>query len=360
MTAQPKNPLEWVREDIRALAAYHVPPAQGMIKLDAMENPYTWPDAMRSAWLERLEQVALNRYPDPQAAELQQQLRRTLGVPADAALILGNGSDELIQILAMALALPGRTLLAPEPTFVMYRMIATYTGMAYRAVPLRADFTLDLDTMLAAIAYARPALVFLAYPNNPTGNLFLREQVEAIIQATPGIVVVDEAYHAFAGRSFLDQVGHYPNLVVMRTLSKIGLAGLRLGLLVGPQELVAQLEKVRLPYNVNVLTQVSATFALEHYGVLLAQAARIMEERSRMSTALQRMAGVKASDSAANFILFRVSPGGANQVHQGLLDAGVLIKNLHGAGGLLTDCLRVTVGAPAENDQFLAALEKMV
>ncbi len=359
MTESPTSPLAWVRPEIRDLHAYHVPPAAGLVKLDAMENPYTWPEAMRTAWLQRLQQVAVNRYPDPGAQQLQQQLRVTLGVPADAALLLGNGSDELIQILAMALAGPGRGVLAPVPTFVMYKMIATYVGMDFHGVPLRADFSLDLDAMLAAIATTRPALIFLAYPNNPTGNLFTSRQVQAILEAAPGIVVVDEAYHAFAGASFLDQVNRYPNLVVMRTLSKIGLAGLRLGLLAGPPPLIAELDKVRLPYNINVLTQVSAAFALEHYPTLLEQTRSIVAERARLAAALTRL-GLQAYDSSANFILFRARDGDGERIFNGLKAAGILIKNLNGSGGPLRDCLRVTVGTAEENGLFLSALEKMV
>lgn len=359
MTGIKKPPVDWVRPDIRALSAYHVPPAQGLTKLDAMENPYVWPDSMRAAWLERLQSVAINRYPDPQSGDLQRQLRTTLEVPEGAAIMLGNGSDELIQILAMALAESGRVIMAPDPTFVMYKMIATFTGMRYQAVPLRRDFALDLDAMLAAISQMQPAVVFLAYPNNPTGNLYPREQVAAIIRAAPGIVVVDEAYHAFAGDSFLGEVLDFPNLLVMRTLSKIGLAGLRLGLVVGAPELLAELEKLRLPYNINVLTQVSATFALEHYPILLDQTRRIVAERERLHQGLLAL-GTQPYASAANFILFRVTSGNADRVYAGLKDAGVLIKNLNGAGGALTDCLRVTVGKSAENDQFLDALEKVV
>jgi len=352
-----KNLIErWIRPEVRAIAAYHVPDPGKMIKLDAMENPYPWPEAMVAAWLEVLRRVQVNRYPDPGAAALKGELRAAMGVPADMELLLGNGSDEIIQIMAMAMGGEGRTLLAPEPTFVMYRMIAAFAGMGYVGVPLREDFSLDLPAMLAAIEQHQPALIFLAYPNNPTGNLFDEAAIEAILEAAEGLVVVDEAYHAFAGRSFMDRLGRYPNLVVMRTVSKLGLAGLRLGLLAGPAEWLEQFDKVRLPYNINVLTQASAAFALEHVEVFDRQTATLRQEREKLFVALQALEGVEPFPSAANFILFRVAPGRAEALFEGIKRRGVLIKNMRADTGPLAHCLRVTVGTPEENQAFLAAL----
>jgi len=351
-----------IRPEIRALTAYPVPSAAGLIKLDAMENPYDWPGALPEAlqreWLDRLRHAQINRYPDPQAQSLKARLRPALGVPEGAELLLGNGSDELIQIIALALARPGATLLAPAPTFVMYEMIATFTGLRYVSVPLRPDFTLDLEAMRAAIAREQPAVVFLAWPNNPTGVLYDREAVRAVIGAAPGLVVVDEAYHAFAQSSFIDEVPRHENLLVMRTLSKQGLAGLRLGVLAGRPEWVAEFDKVRLPYNINTLSQLSAEFALDHVVILDEQAAAIRRERARLAEALRALPGIESWPSAANFILLRVSGGRAGTVHAALRQAGVLIKNLDPAGGLLAGCLRVTVGAPEENEVFLEALRR--
>ena len=223
----------WIRPEIQALSAYHVPPARGFIKLDAMENPYGWPPELVQAWLDTLRSVELNRYPDPGASELSDALRRVMQVPAGMQVVLGNGSDELIQMLALAVAAPGRVVLAPEPTFVMYRMIAQVAGMRYQAVALADDFSLDSGATLAAIETHAPAIVFLAYPNNPTGTLFDARVVEGVIGAAPGLVVVDEAYAPFTDASFMCRLGEFPNLLVMRTVSKMGLAGLRLGLLAG-------------------------------------------------------------------------------------------------------------------------------
>jgi len=356
MEAEEARIARWVRPEIRALSAYHVPDPGRMIKLDAMENPYTWPEEMVDAWLERLRGVGLNRYPDPGARQLQARLREAMAVPEGSALLLGNGSDEIIQMLALTVGGLGRTLLAPEPGFAMYRMIATFAGMSYAGVPLAPDFRLDGEAMLAAIERHQPALVFLAYPNNPTGNLFDEKIMEAIISAAPGLVVVDEAYHAFAGASFMPRLGEWGNLLVMRTLSKLGLAGLRLGLLSGPAPWLEELEKVRLPYNINVLTQESAAFALEHLDVLDEQTARIRQERGRLAAALEARDGLTVYPSAANFILFRTPAGRATAIFEGIKARGVLIKNLSPVGSMLTDCLRVTVGRPEENDAFLAAL----
>lgn len=352
------DPIErWIRPELRALVAYQVPDPQGLVKLDAMENPYHLPDELTEAWLARLRAVHFNRYPDPQARPLKAALRRAMGVPEGQALILGNGSDELIQIIAMALAGPGRCVLAPEPGFVMYRMIATLVGMRYVPVPLReGDFALDGEAMLEAIERECPAVVFLAYPNNPTGNLWDRALIERIIEAAPGLVVIDEAYAPFASDSFMGDLGRWDKLLVMRTLSKMGLAGLRLGLLAGPPAWLAELEKIRLPYNINVLTQASAEFALGHAEVFEAQAAAIREARARLQQALAAIDGVTVYPSEANFILFRVPPGRAEGVFEGIKRGGVLIKNLSAAGGLLADCLRVTVGTPEENARFLQAL----
>jgi histidinol-phosphate aminotransferase len=346
-----------IRPEIRALQAYHVPDATGLIKLDAMENPYSWPAALKQEWLEVLRAVPINRYPDPAARTLRAQLKQSLAVPADMDVLLGNGSDELIQLILMGVARPGAVVLAPLPTFVMYQMIATFVGLQFVGVPLAADFGLDLAAMRAAIHQHQPAVVFLAYPNNPTGNLFDAAAIEALLREAPGLVVVDEAYHAFAQQSFMPRLAQFDNLLVMRTLSKQGLAGLRLGVLAGDPAWLAEFDKLRLPYNINSLTQASAEFALKHKDVLDEQAARLRAERERLLQELAALTGVQVWPSAANFILFRTDAS-ADAVFAALRQQAVLIKNLSGAGGVLTNCLRVTVGTPEENAAFLAALRK--
>jgi histidinol-phosphate aminotransferase len=351
------TPAELICPAIRALSPYHVPEATGLIKLDAMENPYSWPAELIEAWLATLRTAPLNRYPDPNATRLKAQLRASMAIPGDAGLILGNGSDELIQLLILALAGPDRVILAPDPSFVMYRLIAAFVGLRYVGVPLRAvDFSLDLEAMLAAIERHRPVLIFLAYPNNPTGNCFAEQDVRRVIQAAPGLVVVDEAYFPFTARSFLPSLAEFDRLLLMRTLSKLGLAGLRLGLLTGAPHWLEEFEKLRLPYNISSLTQVSAEFALTHQTVLAEQAYRIRADRAVLLAALNALPGITAFPSETNFILFRAPAGQADRLFESLREGGILIKNLNPGSGLLQDCLRVTVGTAEENQAFLAAL----
>lgn len=347
-------PSDVLRPELLQWRAYAVGDSRGMVKLDAMENPYALPEGLRAPLRAALAEAALNRYPDPAATELAAALRRTLGVPADAGMMLGNGSDELIQILCQAVARPGAVVMGLEPSFVLYRSAAEAAGCRFVGVPLTASFQIDLPALARAVETHRPALLFLAYPNNPTGNLFPREAVESVLALAPGLVVVDEAYHAFARQTYLGELSSRPHLLVMRTLSKLGLAGLRLGLLTGGEGWIHELDKLRLPYNINVLTQHAARFALDHLDVLLAQAQQILEDRTALLARLRSLPGIEVFPTDANFVLFRVSQ--APRVFEGLLRRRVLIRNLSAAHPLLHDCLRVTVGTPVENRQFQEAL----
>jgi histidinol-phosphate aminotransferase len=347
----------WVRPEIRAIGAYQVAEAQGLIKLDAMENPYVWPEEMRREWADLLARSDVNRYPDPRAQALREPLRQAMGIADGMAMLLGNGSDEIIQMIVMALAAPGRVLLSVEPGFVMYRMIAAFCGMGYQGVPLQtADFSLDMPAMREAIDRHRPAVIFLAYPNNPSGNLFVESDVLEIISLAPGLVVIDEAYAPFTDASFIDRLGQFDNLLVMRTLSKMGLAGLRLGLLAGPSAWLSEFDKVRLPYNINCLTQVSTLFALRHAQVFDRQTRMIRDDRQDLLHKLTGLAGVTAYASEANFITIRLPQGRARPVFAAMKQAGVLVKCLDGAHPLLSDCLRLTIGTAAENAACLHAL----
>jgi histidinol-phosphate aminotransferase len=360
MTSVNDRVKQLVRAEIRNISAYHVPPAGKLIKLDAMENPWPWPDSLRAAWLEELKTVELNRYPDPSAQALQAVMRAAMSVPDSAGVMLGNGSDELIQMIVQTVAAPGRGVLAPEPTFVMYRQIAAVTGLEFISVPLRQDFSLDADAMLTAITRQQPAVTFLAYPNNPTGNLFDAGTIKAILSAAEGLVVVDEAYAPFTDASFMSQLEQHDNLLVLRTVSKMGLAGLRLGLLAGAREWLEQIDKTRLPYNLGSLNQMTGRFALQHKPVFDEQARKIRDARAELLAGLQGMSSLAVYPSEANFILFRVPPGRADAIYQGLQQAGILIKNLHGSADTLRDCLRVTVGLPEENRAFLVALAQQL
>lgn len=344
-----------IRPEISSLAAYHVPDAAGLLKLDAMENPYLLPAEMQQALAQHLAQVALNRYPVPSYSSLKQLIADKLGVPADREIVLGNGSDELIAMISVACAKPGAKVLAPVPGFVMYAMSAKFAGLEFIGVPLQADLTLDTAAMLAAIRTHRPAITYLAYPNNPTGTLYDADDIVAIAHAVgdSGVVVVDEAYQPFAPTSFMPRLAEFNNLVVMRTVSKLGLAGIRLGYMAGNNALMHEFEKVRPPYNINVLTQAAAEFVLQRVEVLDAQAAELRAQRSQLAMALSALPGVQVFPSAANFLLIRVA--NAEQVFAKLLDHKILVKNIGKMHSLLENCLRITVSTQEENALFIAA-----
>ncbi|MFZ4757453.1 MAG: histidinol-phosphate transaminase [Burkholderiaceae bacterium] len=348
------TPQDLVRPDILAMSSYHVPPASGLVKLDAMENPYVLPAELTQALAARLAAVAINRYPAPSYARLKQLIRDTLGVPAGAEVLVGNGSDELITMISVATAKPGATVVAPSPSFVMYDLSTHFAGSRFVPVPLATDLSLDLDAMLAAIAEHRPAVVWLAYPNNPTGNCFERAAIERILAVAPGLVVLDEAYQPFALDSWMEALPRHDNLVVMRTVSKLGLAGIRIGYMAASPRWIAEFDKVRPPYNVSVLDEAAAEFALEHLDVLQAQCARIRDDRERVRAALDAIPGVTVFPSRANFVLVRVA--GATAVAAAMRERGVLIKDVSRMHPLLADCLRLTVGTPDENAAMLAAL----
>ena len=347
------TPAQLVRPEILALKAYHVAEAEGMVKLDAMENPYPLPGPLREELARVLALAELNRYPEPSGRRLRELIARKMQVPAGMELLLGNGSDDLIQIASLALARPGAVMMYPVPTFVMYSMNATLTGMKGVGVPLREDFSFDAGRFIERMQAEKPSLVFIAYPNNPTGVLYPEEDIVDVIKACPGLVVVDEAYHAFARKTIMPRLAEFPNLVVVRTVSKLGLAGIRLGYMAGRPEWIREFNKVRQAYNVNALTQAAALFVLERLEVLEAQAARICADRSTLGESMKALPGVTVFASEANFFLVRVTD--ADRVYQALKRQGVLVRNLHPA---LAQCLRINVGTPDENRILLTALRE--
>lgn len=356
MNAALDRALNTLRADVRAMRAYQVHPAAGLIKLDAMENPYRLPEALQHALGERLGRVAINRYPGERTGELAQALAAHAKLPEGQGLMLGNGSDELISLLAMAVCLPGQrvAVLAPLPGFVMYELSSKYQHLDFVGVPLTPDFELDEAAMLAAIARERPAIVYLAYPNNPTANLWDEAVIERIAAAAPGLVVIDEAYQPFAERDAMGLMARHANVLVMRTMSKFGLAGVRIGYLMGHAELIGHIDKLRPPYNISVLNAEAGLFALEHAEVYERQAAELRAERERLQAALKTLPGVTTFPSQGNMILVRVPD--ADALHAGLKSRGVLVKNVSGMHPLLARCLRLTVGSPDENAALLEAL----
>ena len=357
-----------IRQDVLSMHAYAIQDSMGMVKLDAMENPHRLPAELQDALGKRLGALSLNRYPDGRVNDLRHALAAYAQMPDGCDIMLGNGSDELISLLAMACDVPcdpvtGKkpVILAPLPGFVMYAMSATLQGLDFVGVTLTADFELDEAAMLAAITQHQPAIVYLAYPNNPTANLWKADAMARIIDATGavgGLAVIDEAYQPFSSRTYLDTIRAQPeqhtHVLLMRTLSKFGLAGVRLGYMMGPKALIAQVDKVRPPYNISVLNYECALFALEHADVFAAQATELRAQRARLHAALRAMPGVKAWDSDANMILVRVPD--AQKAFDGLKARGVLVKNVSKMHPLLAQCLRLTVGTADENTRQLAAL----
>jgi len=355
------SPLRFIRQDIQSMHAYAIQDATGMVKLDAMENPFSLPPELQRALGERLGAVAINRYPGARVDALRQALAAHVDLPAGHALMLGNGSDELIALLAMACDAPGAAILSPLPGFVMYAMSAQLQGLAFHGVPLTADFQLDEPAMLAALRGHQPAVTYIAYPNNPTANLWDAGVIRRLIAEAAkfgGLVVMDEAYQPFSSRSWLTEMREHPaanvNVLLMRTLSKFGLAGVRLGYLLGPQALVQEVDKLRPPYNVSALNAECALFALEHADIFAAQAAQICEQRAVLVDALSRMPGVHPFPSEANMVLVRVPD--AQRCFDALKARGLLVKNVSRMHPLLGQCLRLTVGTPAENALLISAL----
>ena len=356
------NPLQNIRQDIQSMHAYAIQDSAGMVKLDAMENPFALSPELQQQLGERLGAVAINRYPGARIDDLKQALARYVDLPEGCALMLGNGSDELISLLAMACDVAGASILAPLPGFVMYAMSAQLQGLAFHGVPLTADFELDEVAMLAAMRQHRPTITYIAYPNNPTANLWDAGVIRRLVAEAAGfggLVVMDEAYQPFSSRSWLDEIRAHPaanaNVLLMRTLSKFGLAGVRLGYMLGAQALVHEVDKLRPPYNVSVLNAECALFALEHADVFAQQAAQICQQRARLMGALAAMPGVTPFPSDANMLLVRVPD--VQKAFDGLKARGVLVKNVSKMHPLLGNCLRLTVGTPDENTQLIAALQ---
>lgn len=350
---------ELIPESVREALAYRVPEASGLIKLDAMENPYDWPIELKTELANRLSNAPLNRYPDPQAKALRPKLRRYMNISDDLDILFGNGSDEIIALLTTNYISTKRSICAPDPSFVMFRVIAEQYRVPFFALPLTASFDIDIDAWVKLLAEKNPGLVFVPQPNNPTGNLFSKQCLEKIICQSHALFVIDEAYTAFTDADYLSWAKQFPNVVIMRTLSKVGLAGSRFGILIGAPEWIREFEKIRLPYNVNVLTQEAVRFYLENIEVLEKQSADIRTERARMVTLLQKI-GVTVWPSEANFVVAEFPEGQALSIFSGLKENGILVKCLHGSHSRLANTLRLTVGQPNETDVLVDVLSSLI
>ena len=343
---------QWLRADIKNIDAYHVPVSKDMIKLDAMESPFGIPEDLKVEFLKCIEQSEVNRYPEADPSPLKDTLRSLMDIPDEFGILLGNGSDELIQLLALACS-KDDLIMSFEPSFVMYELVSKYVNLEYFGVQLDSNFDINLSDALSTIEREKPKIIFIAYPNNPTGNCFDYDAIIEIIKSTNSMVILDEAYYAYSDKSFLSEISNFPNLLVLRTISKIGFAGLRLGLLIGDQETIAQLNKLRLPYNINALTQTSANFLLQDKQRIINNAQIIIEERRRLAHELSLFSKFKVYPSQTNFIL--VHSEDAHSLHTALKENGILIKGFP-KGSKLSDFIRISVSEPVENNILIDAI----
>ena len=343
---------QWLRSDIKNINAYHVPDSKNLLKLDAMESPFGVPIDLKKDFLDYINKAEVNRYPDAASTQLKDTLRNLMDVPKEFEILLGNGSDELIQLLALACN-EGDLIMSFEPSFVMYEMVSKYAHLKYHGIKLDSNFDINLSETISAINSKNPKLIFIAYPNNPTGNAFDYDAILEIIGSTDALVVLDEAYYAYSDRSFLSEIFNFSNLLVLRTISKIGFAGLRLGLLIGSKETITQLNKLRLPYNINVLTQASANFLLRDKQGILKNAKILIDERQRLFEVLSSFSQLKVYPSQTNFLLLQCDD--AQTLHSSLIEKGILIKGFSNDSEL-SEFLRISVSEPSENNILIEAL----
>jgi histidinol-phosphate aminotransferase len=352
-----KKIINFFREDLNSLSEYEVLDSKNMIKLDAMENPYDIEVKLEmdinQNWQEN---VNLNRYPDADCQNLKKNLLKNYSLNEDYDFIVGNGSDELIQIIFHAFLKPENIVLLPKPSFSMYKKIAQVVGFRFEEVLLKDNFALDINLMLKKIEELNPALIFLAYPNNPTGNLWDKEDIKKILLKANGLVIIDEAYEAFSGKSFIGQLKDFDNLLIMRTLSKIGFAGIRLGYLFGQKYIIRELNKLRLPFNINSVSQKISHIYFKNNSFFSAQAEEIIKNREYLQDEMTKIEHIKVYKSKTNFILFKVLKNSADQIFNDVLGDKILIKNMTETPGL-ENCLRVTVGTREECDLFIQSLK---
>ena len=342
------------RSDLAKLSPYSVKKNQPRIKLDANESPFDLPTSIRQEIQEKLSKLRFHLYPEPTADELRQSLSTYLGLPTDW-IVVGNGSDELLSYLVQAFSREHSAVLYPTPTFSMYGILAQIAGISAFGIPLDDNFDLDAEIWQRQLNQKKQNLVFFSYPNNPTGNLFNTKVIDQILERPNTLVVLDEAYYEFSGRTFLDKISSNKNLIITRTFSKAyGLASLRCGYLIAHPDIINQVNKIRLPYNLNQFTQVCISSMLKQREMITSKIALLQHERGIVYEALKNMEGVYPFPTNANFILFRTQSS-SSRVHASLLDKGVLIRSFEQKKPLI-NCLRVTVGTDKQNRQFLSNL----
>lgn len=351
------NLIQLVKEKVQSLKAYHVENIDCEIKLHANENSFPLPPEILKQFEEVFKSTELNRYPDPDCGPLKRTIAERLNV-APENLAIGNGSDELIQILLQVFCDPGETVGLPDPTFAMYSIIAQGMGLKSQTHPLDDEWDFKAEPFLETMEANQVRIVFLSYPNNPTGNCFSAKEVLKVVENFSGIVVLDEAYHDFAGKSFLSELPNHNNLVILRSLSKIGLAALRVGYAIADPLIINQIDKIRLPYNSNSLSQKLTERLLNHFSPVQKQLDNLIKERERMIRELSKFKSLKIFPSDANFVLFRVEQDSSSLFRE-LMKNGILTRDL-GSHPRLKNCLRVTIGTPDENKAFLDKMSNII
>ena len=366
-----KKIANFLRDDIDILKEYEVLDSKGLIKLDAMENPYehgikietniTPGIGCETTLLEDYYggYVNINRYPDANCDSLRGKLLKKYNLEKKYDCLIGNGSDEIIQLICLSFLKPENKILCPNPSFSMYKKIAQVLKFKFEEVMLLDNFSLDIEQMIKKIREIDPALIFLAYPNNPTGNLWSKDDIVQIIKETNGVVVIDEAYGAFSGESFLGEMNNFDNLLIMKTMSKVGLAGLRLGYLFGESSIIKQINKLRLPFNINSFSQKISELYTGDNDFIDAQTKEIIKSREYMLDSMKKIKNIKVYPSKTNFILFSILKGSADIVFRSLLADKLLVKNMSSTPSL-QNCLRVTVGTKEENDIFIQSLKNSI
>ena len=352
------NYKKYLREDINNFKEYFIDNPENMIKLDAMEYPVdkSLRDVIKSLNINEKE-ILLNRYPESHSQELEKIILDYFGLNSNFGVNFGNGSDELIQNICLAFSKKGNNVMVPSPSFSMYEKIISTVNLKYIPEYLNEDFDIKIDQMIKNISKYKPAIIFLACPNNPTSNLWDKDKIIQIIESSESIVVIDEAYVDFCESSYIDLIEKYENLVILRTFSKIGFAGLRLGFMISNKEISSIINKIRLPFNINTVSLKIIINIFENFSIIKKNCQNIISLREKLYLDLSELRNIKVLKSSTNFLIFKTLNKSSDEIYKLLKDSNILIKNLNNNSNL-KNFLRVTVGTEEENNSFVSTLSK--
>jgi histidinol-phosphate aminotransferase len=352
------NYKKYLREDINNFKEYFIDNPENMIKLDAMEYPVdkSLRDVIKSLNINEKE-ILLNRYPESHSQELEKIILDYFGLNSNFGVNFGNGSDELIQNICLAFSKKGNNVMVPSPSFSMYEKIISTVNLKYIPEYLNEDFDIKIDQMIKNISKYKPAIIFLACPNNPTSNLWDKDKIIQIIESSESIVVIDEAYVDFCESSYIDLIEKYENLVILRTFSKIGFAGLRLGFMISNKEISSIINKIRLPFNINTISLKIIINIFENFSIIKKNCQNIINLREKLYSDLSELRNIKVLKSSTNFLIFKTLNKSSDEIYKLLKDSNILIKNLNNNSNL-KNFLRVTVGTEEENNSFVSTLSK--